>query len=150
MTGAGAAARAPALPRAFFARDARVVARALVGATLVHELAPGDVRVARVVETEAYRGPSDPACHARWARRGPRRSSRRRDTPTCSSSTACTSASTSPARGRGGAHGAASAVEPLAVLGAGPRRRAPGGSRERSTSDARTTASISAVAGACF
>lgn len=68
MTGAGAAARAPALPRAFFARDARVVARALVGATLVHELAPGDVRVARVVETEAYRGPSDPACHARFGR----------------------------------------------------------------------------------
>jgi len=48
------------LPRNFFARDALVVARALVGAYVVH----GD-RVARIVETEAYRGPTDAACHAR-------------------------------------------------------------------------------------
>lgn len=41
-------------------RDARVVARALVGTYLVH----GD-RVGRIVETEAYRGPKDLACHAR-------------------------------------------------------------------------------------
>jgi DNA-3-methyladenine glycosylase len=53
------------LPRAFYARDARLVARALVGARLVHQVAPGDVRVARIVETEAYRGPRDLACHAR-------------------------------------------------------------------------------------
>jgi DNA-3-methyladenine glycosylase len=44
----------------FFARDALVVARALVGTHIVH----GD-RVARIVETEAYRGPKDLACHAR-------------------------------------------------------------------------------------
>src|SRR4029077_15747679 len=50
----------PIEDRAFFARDARIVARALVGAYLVH----GD-RAARIVETEAYRGPSDLACHAR-------------------------------------------------------------------------------------
>ncbi len=49
-----------ALPRAFYARDARIVARALVGTYLVH----GD-RAARIVETEAYRGPKDLACHAR-------------------------------------------------------------------------------------
>jgi DNA-3-methyladenine glycosylase len=44
----------------FYARDARIVARALIGAHLVC----GD-RVGRIVETEAYRGPSDGACHAR-------------------------------------------------------------------------------------
>lgn len=48
------------LPRDFYARDALVVARALVGTYLVH----GD-RAARIVETEAYRGPKDLACHAR-------------------------------------------------------------------------------------
>jgi DNA-3-methyladenine glycosylase len=48
------------LPRAFFARDAVALARALVGTYLVHGR-----RVARIVETEAYRGPRDLACHAR-------------------------------------------------------------------------------------
>lgn len=48
------------LPRSFFARDALVVARALVGCHLVH-----GPRVGRIVETEAYRGPTDLACHAR-------------------------------------------------------------------------------------
>ncbi len=48
------------LERAFFARDALVVARALVGTFIVH-----GHRVARIVETEAYRGPRDLACHAR-------------------------------------------------------------------------------------
>jgi len=48
------------LPREFYLRDARVVARALVGTHLVH----GD-RVGRIVETEAYRGPKDLACHAK-------------------------------------------------------------------------------------
>jgi DNA-3-methyladenine glycosylase len=48
------------LPRSFYTRDALVVARALVGTHLVH----GD-RIARIVETEAYRGPKDLACHAR-------------------------------------------------------------------------------------
>lgn len=49
-----------ALPRSFFARDAVVVARALVGCHLVV-----GARVGRIVETEAYRGPRDLACHAR-------------------------------------------------------------------------------------
>ncbi|MEO8874246.1 MAG: DNA-3-methyladenine glycosylase, partial [Polyangiaceae bacterium] len=52
------------LPRSFFARDARVVARALIGTRLVVET-NGCVRVGRIVETEAYRGPKDAACHAR-------------------------------------------------------------------------------------
>lgn len=50
------------LGTAFFARDAETVARELVGATLV-ALPSG--RRARIVETEAYVGPHDLACHAR-------------------------------------------------------------------------------------
>ncbi|MCL2447422.1 MAG: DNA-3-methyladenine glycosylase [Polyangiaceae bacterium] len=49
----------------WFAREAPALARALVGALLVHEV-PGSFRfVARIVETEAYCGPRDLACHAR-------------------------------------------------------------------------------------
>jgi DNA-3-methyladenine glycosylase len=54
------------LDRAFFLRDARVVARALVGTFLVH--APSgrtQARAVKIVETEAYCGPKDLACHAR-------------------------------------------------------------------------------------
>jgi DNA-3-methyladenine glycosylase len=53
------------LPRAWFARDALVVARALLGCRVVHAAEQGPPRVARIVETEAYRGPRDLACHAR-------------------------------------------------------------------------------------
>lgn len=53
------------LPRAWFARDALVVARALLGCRVVHETGRGPPCVARIVETEAYRGPRDLACHAR-------------------------------------------------------------------------------------
>jgi DNA-3-methyladenine glycosylase len=52
------------LDRAFYARDARVVARALIGAYLVRVDRAG-IRAVRIVETEAYRGPRDAACHAR-------------------------------------------------------------------------------------
>jgi len=52
------------LEREFFARDALVVARALVGTRLVH-VVRGHELVGRIVETEAYRGPRDLACHAR-------------------------------------------------------------------------------------
>ncbi len=44
----------------FFARDARVVARELLGKLLV----AGDGRVARLVEVEAYLGTDDPGSHA--------------------------------------------------------------------------------------
>jgi len=51
------------LGRAFFARDAETVARDLLGCLLVRH--QGDqVRMARVVETEAYVGAHDLACHA--------------------------------------------------------------------------------------
>jgi DNA-3-methyladenine glycosylase len=53
------------LPRAFFARDARVVARELLGKVLVHRHR-GTWRAARIVETEAYHGPDDQASHARF------------------------------------------------------------------------------------
>jgi DNA-3-methyladenine glycosylase len=55
------------LPRAFYGQDALVLARALVGTRLVVE-GPSGRLVARIVETEAYRGPRDLACHARAGR----------------------------------------------------------------------------------
>ncbi len=63
-----AALVAAKLDRAFYLRDARVVARALIGTYLVHAPAgaAGEAaRVVRIVETEAYCGPKDLACHAR-------------------------------------------------------------------------------------
>lgn len=53
------------LPRLWYARDALVVARQLVGCFLVHERDDSEPLVSRIVETEAYRGPADLACHAR-------------------------------------------------------------------------------------
>jgi DNA-3-methyladenine glycosylase len=61
------APRAPAgihpLPRAFFARDPRRVARQLLGKILIREL-PDLQLSARIVEVEAYLGAEDPAAHA--------------------------------------------------------------------------------------
>ena len=51
------------LPRAFFARDPRRVARQLLGKVLVRREQHG-VLTARIVEVEAYLGERDPAAHA--------------------------------------------------------------------------------------
>jgi DNA-3-methyladenine glycosylase len=51
------------LDHAFYGQDATTVARGLIGAVLVRHYRGKDYR-ARVVETEAYVGPHDLACHA--------------------------------------------------------------------------------------
>ncbi len=56
------------LPPGFYARDTVVVAKALLGQLLVSAVG-GRRCLARIVETEAYVGPHDPACHAAGWRR---------------------------------------------------------------------------------
>jgi DNA-3-methyladenine glycosylase len=51
------------LPRSFYDRDTRVVARELLGKHLVHTTG-GVERIGRIVEVEAYLGPHDLAAHS--------------------------------------------------------------------------------------
>ena len=62
MSRAAAGQRTP-LDRSFYARDTEVVARELLGTILVSTIGRRRVE-GRIVETEAYLGPHDPASHA--------------------------------------------------------------------------------------
>jgi len=55
------------LPRSFFTRDTITVAQELLGKVLVRKIGEKEIR-ARIVETEAYIGEEDQACHARFGR----------------------------------------------------------------------------------
>ena len=54
-----------------YRRDAVAMAKALLGTTLCRRLDDGTVLRARIVETEAYFGEEDTACHARQVQRRP-------------------------------------------------------------------------------
>jgi DNA-3-methyladenine glycosylase len=57
------------LPAGFYRRDTTLVARELLGRRLCRRLEDGRVLGGTIVETEAYLGAADPACHSFGGRR---------------------------------------------------------------------------------
>lgn len=51
------------IPKEFYERDTRIVAIELLGKYLIHQI-DGKTFIGKIVETEAYLGEIDPACHA--------------------------------------------------------------------------------------
>lgn len=64
-----AADRASMIPCSFYRGDTTTVARKLLGAVLCHRTESGKILRGRIVETEAYLGIEDPACHTFGDRR---------------------------------------------------------------------------------
>lgn len=60
------------LPLSFYRRDTEVVARELLGQRLCRLLPDGRLLSGIIVETEAYLGVTDPACHTFGGKRTPR------------------------------------------------------------------------------
>jgi DNA-3-methyladenine glycosylase len=52
------------MPRSFYARSPKVVARNLIGKLLIRNLNNGEQLIGRIIETEAYLGLSDPASYS--------------------------------------------------------------------------------------
>lgn len=58
-----------ALPLQFYQRKTEIVARELLGQVLYRELLNGEILSGRIVETEAYLGLTDKACHSYGGRK---------------------------------------------------------------------------------